>query len=87
MFFVYPGKNMQICHSIREKNMLFSIQDFNIFKKLEKRGVSVLPKLRESLGIKILAKNENKELILDEYKDYTYYKEIRDMLIRGAYEN
>lgn len=87
MFFVYPAKNMEICHSIREKNMLFSIQDFNIFKKLEKSGINTLNILRDKLNIKILAKNIDNELILDEYQTYDFYKQVRDDLIRSSYED
>ena len=88
MFFVYPGKDMEIMHSVREKNMLFAIQDFNIFKKLEKQGVDVENYLREKMEIKLLAGVGDKELSLkiDEYKDYEYYKGIRDELIRSFYE-
>lgn len=88
MFFVYPGKDMEIMHSIREKNLLFAIQDFNIFKKIEKQGVDVEKYLREKMEIKLLAKagKEDISLELDEYKDYEYYKKIRDELIRSVYE-
>ena len=88
MFFVYPSKDMEIIHSVREKNMLFAIQDFNIFKKLEKQGVDVENYLREKMEIKLLAGVGDKELSLkiDEYKDYEYYKGIRDELIRSFYE-
>ncbi len=81
MFFVYPGKDMRPVSSIREKNMLFSIQDFNLFHKLEKRGLPVREILREKLNIRILAANRDKDLYLDPYTDYEIYKEIRDELI------
>lgn len=87
MFFVYPSKNMNINHSIREKNMLFSIQDFNIFKRLEREGLKPLEVLKDKLNIKLLADNINGELVLDEYQSYEYYKQIRDDLIRSKYEN
>ena len=88
MFFVYPGKDMEIMHSIREKNLLFAIQDFNIFKKLERQGIDVEKYLREKMEIKLLAKagTDDISLELDEYKDYEYYKKIRDELIRSVYE-
>lgn len=35
MFLVYPGKDMKPMDSVRSKNLLFGIQDFNIFKDIE----------------------------------------------------
>lgn len=86
MFLSYPSKNMNFNPSIREKNLLFSIQDFNIFKKLEKNGINVIDILKEKLNIKVLAKRIDKALILDEYISYDIYRHIRNELIRGLYE-
>ncbi|QZY54933.1 DUF4091 domain-containing protein [Crassaminicella profunda] len=38
MFFVYPGKDLKPMQSVRLKNFLFGIQDFNLFKEIEESG-------------------------------------------------
>ena len=37
MFLVYPGKDLKPMDSVRSKNLLFGIQDFNIFKDIESK--------------------------------------------------
>lgn len=42
---------MKPVHSLREKNMLYGIQDFNIFKQLEEKFGNLEDKLKEKLAI------------------------------------
>lgn len=50
MFLVYPGKDMKPMDSVRCKNLLFGIQDFNILKAMEsKLSKEIINKEIESL--------------------------------------
>lgn len=86
MFFVYPGKDMRPMSSIREKNMLFGIQDFDIFKALEKAGVDG-EILRGTMAKLLGHKNDMKALAdrtirLDYSMDLSVYMKLRNTLIK-----
>ena len=55
MFLVYPGKDMKPMDSVRCRNLLFGIQDFEILKSMEaKLGKEVINKeIERLLGKKI----------------------------------
>lgn len=86
MFFVYPGKDLKPMGSVREKNFLFGIQDFGIFKELEKKGLSkadILGEMEALLGGK--AEMEfvpERNVRLDYSLNYKDYMELRNKLIK-----
>jgi len=84
MFFIYPGKNGEPLHSLREKNMLYSIQDFNIFRKLEKEGVDVQKELKERLSISGNIDRVDNNVLLEEYKNINDYEKIRNEIIKSV---
>ena len=63
MLLVYPGKDLKPMSSVREKNLLYGIQDFHIFKELEENGISN-DRLVEEMAL-LLGKKEKMEFILD----------------------
>lgn len=86
MFFVYPGKNLEPMHSVRYKNFLFGIQDFNIFKEIENKGISkdeILNQIETLLGRKeeMRALPERK-VKMDYSLDYNKYNDLRNKLIK-----
>ncbi len=87
MLFVYPGKNMKPIHSLREKNILYSIQDFNIFKKIEEKYPSLSDKIKEVFSITDLITTADngfkKDIKLDSYPDITEYKKFRNESIKN----
>lgn len=87
MLFAYPGKNGQIEHSIREKNMLFGVQDFNIAKMLQRSDSNVYRTFREKMGIEILAHHEDGDIVLDPYISYNTYLKNRNDIIKSYLEN
>lgn len=84
MFFVYPGKNGEVVHSLREKNLLYGIQDFNIFRTLEKIDVNIYNKLKKKLDIDVSIEENNGDIILDEYKTVNDYVEVRNSIIKST---
>lgn len=82
MVFAYPGKNGNVVHSLREKNMLYSIQDFNIFKKIESKDRSIKKEI-EKFGISGKIENINGKLIMDKYKDINEYIDFRNRIIES----
>ncbi len=86
MLYVYPGSDMKPMHSIREKNMLFGIQDFDVFRALEKAGVDSTT-LREGMQ-SLLGKNEDmksdadRNVQMEHSLDYKSYMDFRNHLIR-----
>ena len=86
MFFVYPGKDLKPIRSIRWENFKFGIQDFNIFKDIEKMGISKEEILREMESL--LGRKEEMEFIkersvkLNYSKDYERYINLRNTLIK-----
>lgn len=82
MFIVYPGKNGEIVHSLREKNMFYGIQDFNIFKKIDKKGMYILKELKNKLSMIGDINEVDGRVILDEYINIEDYKKIRNDMIK-----
>ncbi len=86
MLLVYPGKDLKPISSVREKNLLFGIQDFNIFKELEKNGVS-RDELMKEMEI-LLGRKEDMEFIQERSVKLNYsldardYNELRNSLIK-----
>ena len=86
MFFVYPGKDLKPMSSVRWENFKFGIQDFNIFKEIQKSGVSKIEIINEME--KLLGKKEKMRYIpersvkLNYSKEYSRYIEVRNSLIK-----
>ena len=83
MLFVYPGKNLKPLHSLREKNMLYGIQDFNIFKHLETTFENLNDELRNKFEIKNLIKRINGNIDLGNYPDIDKYRKVRNEIIKN----
>ncbi|GAA0740440.1 DUF4091 domain-containing protein [Clostridium oceanicum] len=56
MLFVYPGRDMKPLRSLRWENLRFGIQDYQLFKMLEERGIS-----KETIYKEIIEKNLGKK--------------------------
>ena len=86
MFFVYPGKDLKPMSSVRWENFRFGIQDFNIFKEIQKSGISKSQIVKEMEVL--LGKKEDMKYIpersvsLKYSKDYSRYIELRNSLIK-----
>jgi hypothetical protein len=87
MFFVYPGKDLKPMPSVRVKNFLFGIQDFNIFKEIEKKGVSKHQLMKEMESL--LGKKEEMKFIPERNVKLSYslnhqeYVKLRNSLIKS----
>ena len=68
MLLVYPGKDLKPISSVREKNLLFGIQDFNIFKDLEKNVLGKKEEIMQNIE-NVLGKKEEMKAILEEEQD------------------
>lgn len=97
MLYVYPNKDKSPLSSLREKNTLYGVQDFNIFKKLEGKIPNLYDRIRNDFGIKInigkkscdtnLADSPiNGDIVLDDYPDYNKYRSIRNSYIKEYIE-
>ncbi|MDO5088616.1 MAG: DUF4091 domain-containing protein [Leptotrichiaceae bacterium] len=84
MLFVYPGKNMKPLHSLREKNMLYGIQDFNIFRQLESGYRDLYRELKKKLSVEELIKTENGDIKMGVYPDINIYRKIRNEFIKNS---
>lgn len=86
MFFVYPGKDLKPMSSVRWENFRFGIQDFDIFKEIQKSGVSKQGLMKEMESL--LGKKEDMKYIaersvkLNYSKEYSSYIELRNSLIK-----
>lgn len=86
MFFVYPGENMKPMDSVRVRNLLFGIQDFIIFRDIEKHlsKKEIMYKLEGLLGkkedMKFLG---DREVHMDYSLDYEKYLELRNTLLKS----
>lgn len=84
MYFVYPGKMGHVVHSLREKNMLYGIQDFNLFRQLELRGIDVRESFNQLLGLNGNIKEIDGDVVLDDYKIFNDYLRVRNEIIKKA---
>ena len=84
MFFAYPGKNMKPVHSLREKNMLYGIQDFNIFKQLEEKFGNLEGKLKEKLAIHEVIKRNGGDIDLGTYPAINEYRKVRNEIVKDS---
>ena len=86
MFFVYPGKDLKPMSSVRWENFRFGIQDFNIFKEIQKRGISkseIVKEIEVLLGKKEDMKYIPERSVSLKYsKEYNRYIELRNSLIK-----
>ena len=86
MFFVYPGKDLKPMSSVRWENFMFGIQDFNIFKEIQKSGVSkqeLMNEMESLLGKKEEMKYvQDRNIKLSYSKKYSRYVELRNYLIK-----
>lgn len=86
MFFVYPGKDLKPIGSVREKNFLFGIQDFNIFKEIEKTSIPKAALITEMEAL--LGKKEQMEFVPERSVKMSYsldpssYQQFRNNLIK-----
>ncbi len=86
MFLIYPGKDLKPMSSVRLKNFLFGIQDFNIFKEIEKMGISKDELMKELASL--LGKKEEMEFIPERNVKLSYsldqqdYIKLRNSLIK-----
>lgn len=86
MFLVYPGKDLKPMSSVRVKNLLFGIQDFNIFKELEDHGISKDELMKEMEPL--LGKKEEMKFVPERNVRLNYslslnnYNKLRNSLIK-----
>lgn len=89
MFFVYPGKSGKPVRSIRWENLRFGIQDFELFKEAERRGISK-DEIHSILSLALGKKSGMKIETLENYRykvemgyslDYSKYKQAKYSLI------
>jgi hypothetical protein len=87
MFFVYPGKDLKPMRSVRERNFLFGIQDFNIFKEIEKSGASkdqLVKEMERLLGRKNEMEFVSARSVKLSYSlNYQEYMKLRNDLIKS----
>ena len=92
MFFIYPGKNGKPVRSIRWENLRLGIQDYNLFKLLEKKGYTheqicskylktVFEDLKNMKSVRSDITNEN-NIYMDYSMDYWMYDKIRKQIIK-----
>lgn len=84
MLFAYPGKNMKPVHSLREKNMFYGIQDFNIFKQLEEKFGNLEDKLKEKLAIHEVIKRNRNDIDLGIYPNMNEYRKVRNEIVKDS---
>lgn len=82
MFLIYPGKNMKVVHSLREKCLKYSIQDFNIFKKIEKEYPNCYDKLYLDMNITKLIERRGESIIMSKSPSYQKYLKVRNEIIK-----
>ncbi|MEG2984921.1 MAG: GNAT family N-acetyltransferase [Peptostreptococcaceae bacterium] len=85
MFLVYPGKDMKPMDSVRCKNLLFGIQDFNILKDMESKldKIVINKEIENLLGKKSEMKFLGSRDIEMEYSlNYEDYMDLRKKLIK-----
>nr|WP_307989687.1 DUF4091 domain-containing protein [uncultured Niameybacter sp.] len=86
MFFVYPGKDLKPMSSVREKNFLFGIQDFNLLKEVQRHGALKEEIIKEMATL--LGKKEDMHYVPERSVNLTYSKEyskyitLRNTLIK-----
>ena len=86
MFFVYPGKDLKPMSSVREKNFLFGIQDFNLLKEVQRHGALKEEIIKEMATL--LGKKEDMDYVPERSVNLTYSKEyskyitLRNTLIK-----
>ena len=86
MFFVYPGSNLEPVRSQRWENLRYGIQDFLMFKALEKRGYDrnkiadefIKPLLGCKKDIKAIS---DRSVEMDYCIDYKNYEETREKIL------
>ena len=82
MYYVYPGNDGKPCSSIRWENIRLGIQDFNLFRMLGQKGVS-LKEIREKYLDPVLSKFEDAWAEFGVYSTrpeihYNYSRDYRD---------
>lgn len=82
MYFVYPDKNGGFRHSLREMNMKYSIQDFNIFRGLGKENTNFYNELRSLLDIDMKIKTSDGNIVLSDYPNIDKYIEVRNLVVK-----
>lgn len=91
MFYVYPNHNGKPCSSVRWENIRLGLQDYNLFRMLEEKGV-FLREMRELYLDPVLTPFEEAKVEFDVYstrpeihfgysRDYRDYENIRAKLI------
>lgn len=86
MFFVYPGKGLKPMKSVRERNFLFGIQDYNLFRDIEKSVVSRQQLMKDMEGL--LGKKDEMKFIperrvkLNFSLNHEEYMKLRTNLIK-----
>lgn len=86
MFFVYPGKDLKPMPSVRLKNLIFGIQDFNTFKEIERKGLSA-EKIHEQMAV-LLGERDQVKFVPERNVEMNYqldaeaYLELRNRLIK-----
>lgn len=83
MMLVYPGPGGKPLKSLRERNILYGIQDFHILKMLERRDAGLYEKWRNALNIRIGIAEADGDIVLDEYTDYDAYLAARNCFVRA----
>jgi len=86
MLFVYPGADMRPLPSIRERNLLFGIQDFNLLADVERAGAGSV-EIERALGGLLGSKKDmrrlpERQVALDFETDITTYLTLRNDLVK-----
>lgn len=94
MYLAYGDKNIGVRHSLREINIKFSIQDYNIFRHIENRisGKSgffeenLYKTLRKKLNIDFMIKRDKEDICISKYPDIFYYDEVKSCILKKFLE-
>lgn len=86
MYFIYPGSNLKPVRTQRWENLRFGIQDFQMFKQLERSGYKKT-EIEEKFIKSVLGSKENLKAVSDRVVDIEYetkyevYNEIRKIIL------
>lgn len=85
MFFVYPGGDMKPVSSLRWENLRFGLQDYQLFKLAEEKGITrdeikniILKALGKAETIKV---TESNNLVMEYSLEYEVYEELKSNIL------
>lgn len=85
MFLVYPGRDMKPLYSLRERNLLYGMQDFTLFSQMSRIDATLYDRLRLYLAAAALIQPNEEDIAVDVIGPLASYNAVRTQLI-GEYE-